>query len=170
MIKIIRTWLGQAPYPLAASVLFAQIALGVVLFAIFQEFVPLQLEARDSWTGYLLAIYGGSRFIFEPFAGALSDRIERKLGMVLGFILMLIGLVLMAIFWDAHAYLVFAAIFGLATAFLWPAVYAISADFYEASDRGKAVGFLNVAQLVGFGIGALIGAFLVNQIATLLFI
>ena len=77
MIKIIRTWLGQAPYPLAASVLFAQIALGVVLFAIFQEFVPLQLEARDSWTGYLLAIYGGSRFIFEPFAGALSDRIER---------------------------------------------------------------------------------------------
>ncbi len=170
MIKIIRTWLGQAPYPLAASVLFAQIALGIVLFAIFQEFVPLELEARDSWTGYLLAIYGGSRFIFEPFAGALSDRIERKLGMVLGFSLMLIGLVLMGIFWDAHAYLIFAAVFGLATAFLWPAVYAISADFYEASDRGKAVGFLNVAQLVGFGIGALIGAFVVNQLPTLLFI
>ena len=170
MFKIIRAWLGQAPYPLAAAVLFAQIALGIVLFSIFQEFVPFKLEARDAWTGYLLAIYGGSRFIFEPFAGALSDRIERKLGMILGLILMLTGLALMGFFWNAYAYLVFSAVFGLATAFLWPAIYAISADFYSSSERGKAVGFLNVAQLIGFGLGALLGAFLVNQLPTLLFI
>ena len=169
MFKIISVWLRQAPYPLAATVLFSQIALGIVLFSIFQEFVPFKLEARDAWTGYLLAIYGGSRFIFEPFAGAISDRVERKLGMILGLILMLTGLALMGLFWNAYAYLAFSGVLGLATAFLWPAIYAISADFYSSSERGKAVGFLNSAQLIGFGFGALLGAFLVNQLPTLLF-
>jgi len=151
-------------YPLALglSIALVQVALGIVLFASFQEWVPRELDAGDAWGGYLLAMYGGARFVFETPAGALSDRIERRLGLLLGFALMVPALTLMAIVQDRHAFLVFAGMLGLATAFLWPAAYALSADLFEPGQRGRVVGFLNLAQLLGFGAGALIGVALVE--------
>jgi MFS family permease len=67
------------------------------------------------------------------------------------------------------AYLGFAALLGVGTAFLWPACYAISADLYSPERRGKVVGFLNIFQLLGIGSGALAGAFLVERDQNLMF-
>ena len=165
-----RAWLRQAPYALGLAIFSAQVALGIVLFAIFQEFVPNELGASDALGGYLLALYGGSRFLSETPTGAISDRIERKHGLLLGFAIMIPALALMGAVQNEYAYLGFAAILGLSTAFIWPATYAITADLYPPTQRGKVVGFLNVGQLLGFGLGALIGASLVETVADSLFL
>lgn len=146
------------PVALALSIFLVQVALGTILFATFQEWVPTELEAGDAWGGYLLAAYGAARFAFEAPTGAISDRVERRLGLLVGFALMLPAILLMATVHDRHAYLAFAAMLGFATAFLWPATYAMSADLYALDRRGKVIGFLNLAQLLGFGVGALAGA------------
>ena len=152
---------GKYPYALAFVVLLVQIALGILLFATFQEWVPSELGAGDQWGGYLLGAYGGARFLSEAPTGAVSDRIERRVGLLAGFALMFPVIVLMAFARTEWAFLAFSAMLGFATAFFWPATYAMSADLYPPERRGKVIGFLNVAQLLGFGIGALSGAFLV---------
>lgn len=160
---------NDLPYVLATGVLLAQVGLGAILFAVFQEFVPAHLGAGDAWPGYLLALYGGARFVAETPTGAISDRVERKLGLLIGYVLMVPAIILMGLVHDRYAYLAFAAQLGLATAFLWPSTYAISADLYPSERRGTVIGLLNLAQLLGFGIGALAGALLVERNTTVLF-
>lgn len=166
----LRTWLTGAPHALGFSIFCSQVALGIVIFAIFQEFVPNNLGASDGFGGYLLALYGGARFLSETPAGAISDRIERKHALLVGFALMIPALALMGAIQQEWAYLGFAAMLGVSTAFIWPATYAIGADLYPPVERGKVVGFLNVGQLLGFGLGALVGALLVEAVANSLFI
>ncbi|MCY3603142.1 MAG: MFS transporter [Chloroflexi bacterium] len=168
--QALRTWLTGAPHALGFSIFCAQVALGIVIFAIFQEFVPNNLGASDGFGGYLLALYGGARFLSETPAGAISDRIERKYALLLGFALMVPALALMGAIQQEWAYLGFSALLGISTAFIWPATYAIGADLYPPGERGKVVGFLNVGQLLGFGLGALVGALLVETVPDSLFI
>ncbi len=154
--------LAAMPFGLGAAIFLVNVGLGTILFATFQEFVPNSLGASDAWAGYLLGAYGLARFTFETPTGAVSDRIERKLGLLIGFASMLPAILLMALYQQVHAYLIFAAMLGVGTAFLWPAAYAISADLYESASRGKVIGFLNLCQLLGFGAGALSGALVVE--------
>src|SRR5690606_20331316 len=60
-------------------------------------------------------------------------------------------------------------VLGGGTAFIWPAVYAITADVYPGERRGKVIGFLNVGQLAGFGLGALAGALLIERYPDVVF-
>ena len=146
------------PYVLGLSTLFVQVALGIILFATFQKWVPAELGVSDGWGGYLLAAYGAARFAFEAPTGAISDRVERRLGLLIAFTLMIPAIALMTFVRDERVYLLLAAQLGFATSFLWPATYAMSADLYPPERRGAVVGFLNLAQLLGFGAGALAGA------------
>ncbi len=132
----------------------------MVIFPGFQEYVPNYLRTNDAWPGYLLGAYGSARFLSETPTGALSDRIERKLGLLIGFACMAPAMAVMAAVDEPAAFLACAALLGMATAFLWPATYAIAADLYPPERRGRVVGFLNFAQLAGFGLGALGGAFI----------
>lgn len=160
---------GRAPYPLVAVVFFAQIGLGMILFAVFQEYVPGHLGASDRWPGLLLAAYGLSRFFCETPTGAFSDRRERKLGMMIGFGLMVPAIIAMALVEDVVAFVPCAIALGIGTAFLWPTTYAIGADLYRAERRGQVVAIVNVGQLFGFGLGALIGAVLVERAPAFVF-
>ena len=160
---------GSFPYPLGLAIFLVQIAIGTVLFAVFQEFVPSQLGAGDAWPGYMISAYGAARFLSETPTGAVTDRIERKVGLLFGFAFMVPAIFLMAIVQEKLAYVAFAALLGWGTAFVWPATYAISADLYPPERRGKVVGYLNVAQFLGFGAGALMGALLIERAPALVF-
>lgn len=150
------------PLPLGLVIFLLQVAVGIVLFAIFQQYVPRELGAGDAWGGYLLSAYGGSRFLSEGPTGAINDRIERKLALVAGAVVLVPAIGVMALVENYWLFLPCAAVLGVGSAFLWPAAYAICADLYPPGRRGKVIGFLNVCQLLGFGAGALIGAFLVG--------
>lgn len=151
------------PLSLAAAVFLVQVALGGVLYAVFQEYVPGRPGASDAWGGYLLTAYGLARFLGETPTGAISDRIERKHAIIAGFAVMAPAVVALPAVDEARMYLVLAALLGLGTAFLWPGVYAIIADLYPVQRRGRAVGAVNLAQITGFGLGALAGALLIER-------
>lgn len=161
---------GELPLGLGGTVLLVQVAVGLILFATFQEYVPNALDTGDALPGLLVTAYGGARFLFEGPTGALTDRIERKLGLLLGFAIMAVAVALMATVREPTAYVVFAAMLGIGNAFLWPAAYAISAEVYPATRRGRTSGILNVAQLIGFGIGALLGALVVESLPQMQFV
>jgi MFS family permease len=161
---------GRFPVPLGFVVFFVQVGIGIILFAIFQEYVTRELGTGDAWPGILIGAYGAARFVGETPTGALSDQIERKLGMLLGFTGIIGAIALMSLVHHAYAFLACALLMGIGTAFLWPATYAISADLYPAERRGKVIGFLNTGQLLGFGAGALIGAGLVGPAPRSLFL
>jgi len=150
------------PWALGGTVFLVQVALGMVLFPGFQEYVPNHLGTNDAWPGYLLGAYGAARFLSETPTGALSDRTERKLGLLIGFACMAPAMAVMSLVGEPLAFLACAALLGTATAFLWPATYAIAADLYPPERRGRIVGFLNFAQLAGVGAGALGGAFVLT--------
>ena len=151
------------PYALALTLGLSQLALGIMLFAAFQEFVTRELGASDAWPGYLLGCYGGARVASDLPAGALSDRRSRKFGVLLGSAVSLPAVVLVATVREPAAYLAFAAMLGIGSALIWPAAYAMAADLYPREVRATVVGALNVGQILGFGLGALIGAVLVDQ-------
>lgn len=161
---------SQLPWALGATVFCVQVALGAVIFPGFQEYVPNYLRTNDAWPGYLLGAYGAARFLSETPTGALTDRIERKLGLLIGFACMAPAISVMALVKEPTAFLTCAALLGMATAFLWPATYAIAADLYPPERRGRVVGFLNFAQLAGFGLGALVGAFVLALAPRALFV
>lgn len=161
--------MSRFPLALGLTIVFLQIATGIMLFAIFQEYVPSQLGAGDAWGGILLATYGGARFLSEAPTGAISDRIERKSTLLIGFAFVLPALVAASLADVEFAFLACAALLGLGSAFTWPASYAMVADLYPPERRGKMIGFLNVGQLAGFGIGSLAGAFLVASHVDALF-
>src|SRR5947209_4144845 len=114
----------QLPYHLGAVVFLAQVGVGAILFADFQQYVPTHLGTSDGFPGYLLAAYGAGRFLFEGATGAISDRMERKLGLLVGFGLMIPAVAAMTIVQDQLVYVLLAVALGLGTAFLWPIVYA----------------------------------------------
>ena len=153
----------RVPAPLGLVVFLAQIGLGIALFAVFQQYVPEGLGAGDGWGGYLLGMYGGARFLCETPTGALADRLRRRSALLVGFIFLLPAMGAMAAVDEPAIFIGLAALLGLGTAFIWPAAYAICADLYPAEQRGKVIGFLNLCQLLGFGLGALIGALLVDH-------
>lgn len=165
--EVALTDLAVAPTPrqviisLGSVIFLLQVALGIILFPIFQDHVPRGLGAGDAWGGLLLAAYGLARFVSETPTGAISDRIERKFDLLIGLTLFIPAVALMALIDTRWVFLPGAVLLGVGTAFFWPTTYAISADLFAESLRGKVVGFLNVCQLLGFGLGALIGAFLV---------
>ena len=161
---------GDIPFGLAGTVYLVQVAVGLIIFATFQQFVPDALDTGDALPGILVTVYGAARFLFETPSGAITDRIERKRGMLLGFIIMGASVALMAFVREPAAYLAFSALLGIGNAFLWPATYAISADMYPPSKRGQASGYLNVAQLLGYGTGGLAGALVVESLPTLQFV
>ena len=168
--RALKGYLAGMPAGLGLVVFFVQIALGIALFAIFQEYVTAELGKGDAWPGILIGGYGGARFISETPTGAISDRIERKLGILAGFTFIAVAIAMMALVKNEYAFLGCAVTMGVGTAFLWPATYAISADLYPAERRGSVIGFLNVGQLAGFGLGALVGASLVGPAPELLFV
>src|SRR3970282_1989618 len=86
-------------------------------------------------------------------------------GLLIGFACMLPAILLMLFVQDSVAYLLFASFLGLGAAFIWPATYAISAAPYPPDRRGKVIGFLNLAQLLGLGVGTMGGAFLVQYLS-----
>jgi MFS family permease len=160
---------GRVPIPLGAMMVLFQASLGIVLFAVFQEYVPVRLGSGNAWGGYLLAAYGLARFVSETPTGMLTDRVERKLALLLGLLVATPAIVASAFLENTWAFLGFAVALGVGTAFLWPAAYAICADLYPMARRGKVIGFLNLCQLAGFGMGALSGALLVEREPGVLF-
>ena len=140
---------------LSVSVGVAMIGLGIIWPLIPVHAV--ELGARGFLVGLIIASFSISRTLFNPFAGRLSDRWGRKKFMVTGLFVYAIISVLYVL--PAHAEtLIFVRFFhGLASVLVVPIAMALAADIAPKQKLGLYMGTLNMAVMLGLGIGPVLG-------------
>lgn len=150
---------------LSLIVFLWQASVGVFFLSLVQQYLPEQLHAGAAFPGYAMALYGAVRFLWQPVAGWLADRIGHRLMMVMGGALTLPILVAMMQVPDERAFLGLSALLGMAGATAWPALLAHVAETNERGRRGRVMNALNLSQLMGLGIGTMVGVTLFDYIS-----
>jgi MFS family permease len=149
---------------LTLTVFLWQASTGVFLLALAQQYLTDQLNGNAAFPGYALALYAGARFVLQTPAGWLADRIGRRQTLALGIGLALPSVVLMMQVRDPNLFLAFSAIYGAGSAAVWPAMMAQIGDTHERSSRAGALNMLNLAQLMGLGLGTMAGVMLIDML------
>jgi len=137
----------------------------VFLLSLVQQYLPQHLEANPAFPGYALAIYAGARFFLQAPAGWLADRIGRRRTLTLGIAISLPSIVLMLQVQDPMSFLAFSALYGFGSAAIWPSIMAYVGDNSEPSARGRTLSVLNLSQLLGLGVGTMVGVTLMDLIS-----
>lgn len=119
-----------------------------------------RLGASPTTIGLLFASFGVTLLGFSVPMGAVSDRIGRKLVLVVGLLALAASTVLFA-FAQSLAWL-FAArlVQGAADAVTWVVGFALIADLYGPAERGRVMGVVMAGPSVGFMIGPSLGGWL----------
>ncbi|OKL36005.1 MFS transporter [Domibacillus mangrovi] len=142
------------------SILFAVMFLVMVGFGIIIPVLPFYAEnigASPVQLGLLMASYSVMQLLFAPMWGRLSDRIGRKLVILIGIFGLAISFFLMAV--SSALWMLFAAriIGGFLSSANMPAVMAYVADITTQEDRGKGMGIIGASIGLGFIFGPAIG-------------
>jgi MFS family permease len=154
-------------FELTFTVLLWQASVGIFLLSLLQTYLPEELGASAAFPGYAMAAYGLAKFVCQTPAGWLADRVGRRLTLSMGAFLALPAVLLMMQVREVHLFLAFSALYGLSGAAIWPALMAHVGDTHDPSQRGQAMNKLNMAQLIGLGLGTVAGTFLVDYISYL---
>jgi DHA1 family multidrug resistance protein-like MFS transporter len=150
---------------LAITVMLWQASTGVFILALVQEYLPEQLGANAAFPGYALALYACARFLLQTPAGWLADRFGRKRVLAVGIAISLPSLLLMLHVQDASLFLLFSALYGAGSAAIWPAIMAYVGDEHDVGTRGRTLNLLNISQLLGLGLGTMVGVTLIDLIS-----
>lgn len=152
-------------FELAITVLLWQASTGVFLLSLVQQYLPQELEANAAFPGYALAIYAAGRFLLQAPAGWLADRLGCRRTLTLGIAVSLPSVFLMLQVQDPMSFLAFSGLYGAGSAAVWPAIMAYVGDTNERSTRGRTLNVLNISQLVGLGVGTMVGVTLLDLIS-----
>ncbi len=142
-------------FVLCISVGVAMIGLGIVW-----PLVPVyavELGAGGFLVGIIIASFNVSKTIFSPFSGWLSDRWGRKNFIVVG--LGAYGII--SFFYllpsQAETLVIVRFFHGMASVLVVPIAMALTADIAPRGKLGKYMGTLNMAIMLGLGIGPVLG-------------
>lgn len=150
---------------LSLIVFLWQASVGVFFLSLVQQYLPEELHAGAAFPGYAMALYGAARFLWQAPSGWLADRLGRRLMMVAGGACTLPILVAMMEVHDERLFLAFSGLLGVAGATSWPALLAHIGDTSDRAQRGRVMNLLNVSQLVGLGVGTMVGVTLFDFIS-----
>lgn len=156
---------GLRTAELALTMLLWQASTGVFLLAIVQQYLPQQLDANAAFPGYALALYAAARFLMQTPAGWLADRVGPRRTLALGISIAIVSVFLMFQVQDAASFLLFSALYGAGSAAVWPAVMASVGDSVERNVRARVLNTINISQLVGLGLGTMVGVTLLDVIS-----
>lgn len=153
---------AQFPILLAAA-LSVSMAYGVTLPAL--PFLVERVHGADAsavaWhTGSLTGIYTFALFIFSPFWGALSDRIDRRAIIAAGLLGSAASLLLLDAATTLAALYVARGLSGALSAAVLPTVLAYAAETALAPDRPRKFAMVASASTLGFLLGPVIGSWL----------
>lgn len=140
---------------LSLSVGVAMIGLGIIwpLIPVY----AVELGAGGFLVGLIIASFNIARTIFSTVAGQISDRWGRKKFIVSGlFVYALISV--FYIFPEKAQTLIFIRFFhGMASLFVVPIAMALASDIAPKQKLGLYMGTLNMAVMIGLGIGPALG-------------
>jgi DHA1 family multidrug resistance protein-like MFS transporter len=142
--------------------LLLSIAVGVAMIGlgIIWPLIPVyavELGAGGFLVGLIIASFNVSRAILNPIVGRISDRLGRKKFIVAG--LFAYGTIAFLYVMPTHAEMLILIRFfhGLASVFVVPIAMALAADIAPKQKLGLYMGTLNMAVMLGLGIGPVLG-------------
>lgn len=151
-------------FELCAIVFLWQGAVGIYLLSLVQQYLPQELRTGPAWPGYAMAAYGTAKFLWNPAAGWVADRIGRRLTMVIGMALSVPVLAGMMESGDQRTFLALSAVLGIGAATMWPAFMAHVGDSTPHARRTRTMTTLNLAQMAGLGAGTAAGVVMVDYV------
>ncbi len=140
---------------LAISLAILQTGFGIVM-PIFPYYI-VELGVGATELGILAASFAVTRILFAGPLGRLSDKVGRKpvlLGALVGFA---IANVAYAMAENVVVMILARAMEGAVSAGFFPAANAFVSDMTIAENRGTAMGYLSMGNMVGFIIGPMVG-------------
>lgn len=126
-------------------------------YAVYVTFIVTTLISErgfgENTAGLFWAVVGGLSIFSGPLFGFLSDRLGRKIGMMLAYIMFAISYVLVAVDLPNPFMYASIAIFGLTVWSIPTIMSAAAGDYAGPSGAAKALGFITLF----FGIGQITG-------------
>lgn len=140
---------------LSASVGVAMTGLGIIW-----PLVPVyavQLGASGLQVGLIIAAFNITRTLFNPFSGRFSDRWGRKPFIVSGLFLYSVVSVLYVLSTQVEMLIFVRLLHGFTSVLVVPVAMALAADIAPQRQLGLYMGTLNMAVMLGLGVGSLLG-------------
>jgi EmrB/QacA subfamily drug resistance transporter len=144
------------------EILFA-ILLVVFLAALDQTIVGValprivgELHGTNELYTWVITSYLLTATITGVFYGKLSDIYGRRLMLLVGVTIFLIGSALCGLAWSMESLIVFRGIQGIGAGAIFPISLAVIGDLFDPRERGRYQGFFGAV----FGIAAVLGPFL----------
>jgi MFS family permease len=129
--------------------------------------LPLYLTKQGidpATLGWIVAAWPAARLLGEPLFGALADRGDKRILMLVGMVATAVVVPMPLVLTGAPAFLLARGLAGMATAAYDPAARAYILDATPPEERGAAFGLYSSAQMAGLllgpafgGIGAALG-------------
>lgn len=114
--------------------------------------------------GLLITAYALLYGLTAPLFGPISDKVGRRLMIIMGMFIFSIGTFFTGISSNFGTILFFRALTGIAGAMVMPSVFALVGDKFPANGRGKNMGLVMGAMIGSTVIGVPIGAFITEFI------
>lgn len=144
-----------------ASMFLIRLAFGIsiVTFAIYLK------NAGDLTYSLVVAASPLAELIAVPFAGLLSDRYGRKGVLLTGLALGAVSLYGLALTHHVGLLALVNALHGVAAAFIIVTTLAVIATYAPPERRGREMGFFNLANILGWISGFVVGFLLLDVLA-----
>lgn len=143
---------------LAVALAILQIGFGIVT-PIFPYYV-VELEARAIDLGVLAASFALTRIFLAGPMGRLSDKTGRKPILMFSLVGFAVSNVVYAFAQDIMVMIVARAVEGAFSAGFFPSANAYVSDVTTAENRGTAMGYISMGNMLGFVIGPTVGGVL----------
>jgi DHA1 family multidrug resistance protein-like MFS transporter len=143
---------------LAISLSILQIGFGIVT-PIFPFYIE-SLGMAGIELGVLAASFAIARIILAGPMGGLSDRVGRKPILIMSLLGFAFANIVYAYAYDVIVMISARALEGAVSAGFFPAANAFVSDMTSIKNRGTAMGYLSMGNMVGFIVGPALGGFL----------
>lgn len=137
--------------PAAVVTLLSYVSYGVILTLIPDWAHHIGVENK----GLFFVVFTLFSILVRFFAGKASDRRGRISVIRTGLLLLTMALICIALLQNDTGLYLSAALYGIATGILSPAINAWTADLSHPDHRGKAMATMYIALEIGIGSGAL---------------
>ena len=143
---------------LALSLSILQIGFGLVT-PIFPYYIE-SMGMAGIELGVLAASFAIARIILAGPLGGLSDRVGRKPVLIASLLGFAFSNMVYALAYNVFVMISARALEGAVSAGFFPAANAYVSDVTTSKNRGTAMGYLNMGNMVGFIVGPALGGFL----------
>jgi EmrB/QacA subfamily drug resistance transporter len=153
------------------EILFA-ILLGLFLSALDQTIVGValprivgELNGSNELYTWVITIYLLTATITGVFYGKLSDLFGRRLMLLFGVSVFLLGSFLSGLSWSMESLILFRGIQGIGAGAIFPISLAVIGDLFTPAERGKYQGLFGAVFGIAAIIGPLLGGWLTDTIS-----